>query len=264
MISTGTDIECAEGAPPRLELPILYQDDTLIAVHKPAGLLVHKSWIASDATEFALQTVRDQIGQYVYPVHRLDRPTSGLLLFAKSQAAAKHLSLQFESHSIDKSYLAIVRGWVDDSGTIDHPLKPKADKIVDRKRSQAPVAQQAITQYQRLATCELDVEVDRYPRSRYSLVKLHPHTGRKHQLRRHLKHIAHPIIGDPKHGKSVHNNFFKQQFDCGRLLLAAVSLTLKHPDDESSLHIACPLAEDFYQLCVQLGWESALSKYNNA
>ncbi len=190
------------------QLPIIYQDKYLVAINKPSGLLVHRSMIDRHETRFAMQMVRDQIGQRVYPLHRLDKPTSGVLLFALSPEVAKLAGEQFQQHSVSKSYLAIVRGVTDEKGLIDHALREQLDKITDRKAQKDKPAQDAITHYRRLADIELPVCIDRYPTSRYSLLQLTPETGRKHQIRRHLKHISHPIIGDAKHGKGKHNRYF--------------------------------------------------------
>jgi len=183
-------------------LPILYRDDWLIAIHKPAGLLVHRSALDRHETRFALQMLRDQIGRQVFPVHRLDKGTSGVLLFALDREVGRVLNGQFERGEVAKTYLAVVRGHPPEAGEIDHPLVRMADEHAGIVASAA--AQPALTRYCRLATVELPYRVDRYPSSRYALLELEPLTGRWHQLRRHLKHIAHPIIGDATHGKGRH------------------------------------------------------------
>jgi tRNA pseudouridine65 synthase len=231
-----------------MHLPIIYRDAHLIAVHKPAGLLVHRSPVDPSETEFAVQLLRDQIGQYVYPLHRLDRPTSGILLFALDSEAAAGLSEQFLHHTIHKSYLAIVRGYAPEQAHIDHPVKAQVDKYT--KASQP----QGITDLYRLATCELPIPNDKYPHSRYSLVELRPHTGRRHQLRYHLKHLAHPIIGDPRYGKRVHNDLFKTHFDSHRLLLASVELRFTHPLTQQPVHLQCLPSPDFMAVATHLGW----------
>ena len=176
-----------------------------------------------------MHLLRDQMGQWVYPVHRLDRPTSGVLLFALSEEAARRMGERFETQQVRKTYQAIVRGHIKQEGAVNHPLKPLADFKRDKKRLQAKPAQSASTGFKRLGTFEWDVCVDKYPTARYSWVELHPKTGRKHQLRRHLKHLSHPIIGDPKYGKSAHNRFFTERFGSERLLLAATELSFEHP-----------------------------------
>ncbi|TGD76260.1 tRNA pseudouridine(65) synthase TruC [Mangrovimicrobium sediminis] len=235
-------------------MPVLYRDEHLVAVHKPSGLLVHRSPIDRHETRFALQLVRDQVGQRVYPVHRLDKPTSGVLLFALSPEIARELSTQFAEHSMGKTYLAVVRGYCPDSGSIDHPLTDKADAIADRNRSQPRPAQSAHTDYRCLATVELPHAVDRYPQARYSLVELLPREGRRHQLRRHMKHIGHPIIGDAKYGKGVHNRFFREHYACERLLLACTGMDLLHPVSGEPLQLRAEPVGSFARLLDGFGW----------
>jgi len=235
----------------REALPILYRDDWLIAVHKPAGLLVHRSGLDRHETRFALQILRDQIGRMVWPVHRLDKGTSGILLFALDRDVGRAVSGQFERGEVEKTYLAVVRGHPPDSGEIDHPLARMAD---EHAGIAGGPAQTALTRYRRLATVELPYQVDRYPSSRYALLELKPLTGRWHQLRRHMKHISHPIIGDATHGKGRHNRLFQALFDCRRLLLAATEIRLTHPVSGQALRLATPPAEDFFRVLQPLGW----------
>ncbi|MBB5321366.1 pseudouridine synthase [Marinobacter oulmenensis] len=209
-------------------LTTLYYDDYLLAVHKPAGLLVHRSPIDRHETEFALQYARAlNGGKHVYPVHRLDRPTSGVLLFALDPDTARRLGQAMMAGLMAKTYQAVVRGWPPESGVIDHPLREEPEDR-RRKHEEQPV-REALTRYRRLATTEIPVAIERYPTSRYSLVELFPATGRKHQLRRHMKHISHPIIGDANHGRGRHNRYFAERFGEGRLMLAATRLELIHP-----------------------------------
>lgn len=236
------------------ELEIIYRDKYLAAINKPSGLLVHRSKIDPYETRFALQMLRDQIGQHVYPVHRLDKPTSGVLLFALSSEIARNVSESFANHCVKKNYLAVVRGYAPEQGIIDHPLKDKADKFADRDKSVLTPAREAVSHFSRLATIELPIFVDCYPQSRYSLVEVQPVTGRKHQIRRHLKHIGHPIIGDAKHGKGVHNRFFQQHYDCGRLLLACTKLELKHPVSNEPLQLNAKLDKRFNSLLERFNW----------
>lgn len=233
-------------------LPILYRDDSLIAVHKPAGLLVHRSVLDRHETRFALQMLRDQIGRPVFPVHRLDKGTSGVLLFALDREVGRLLNRQFERGEVSKRYLAVVRGHPPESGEIDHPLRRMADEQAGIAARAA--AQPARTRYRRLATVELPYRVDRYPSSRYALVELAPLTGRWHQLRRHMKHIAHPVIGDATHGKGQHNRLFQALFGHPRLLLAATEMRLVHPVSGLALRLQAGLAEDFAEVIRRLGW----------
>ena len=233
-------------------LDVLWRDEHLIAVHKPAGLLVHKSPIDQHETRYAMRILRDQIGQWVYPVHRLDKPTSGLLLFALSSDIARLVSDQFEHRGVKKTYQAVVRGYTPETAEIDHDLKEIAAFKSEKKTVEKMEPKPARTDYQRLTTYELPFSDGRFPTSRYSHLKLYPHTGRKHQIRRHLKHISHPIIGDVSYGKGPHNRLFRDEFGSGRLLLAATRLILEHPLSGEKLDIHCPLAEEFNQLLNQL------------
>ncbi|WP_413615233.1 pseudouridine synthase [Halomonas cupida] len=237
-------------------LPILYQDDHLVAVHKPTGLLVHRSPLASDAEEFLVQRLRDQLGQRVYPVHRLDRPTSGIMILALSSQIASRLGEAFSEHQIDKRYLAVVRGIGPVEQRIDRPLR---EEDGSRPKAQMP-AMAAISEVRRLDGVELPVQIDRYPQARYSLMSVHPLTGRRHQIRRHLAGIGYPIIGDAKHGKGNHNRFFRDQLDCGRLLLAATHLSFEHPVERTPLSLVCPLDACMTRLFERFGWNAHLPR----
>lgn len=239
-------------------LDILYQDDWLIAVNKPSGLLVHRSMIDRSETRFALQILRNQTGRHVFPLHRLDRPTSGVLLFGLSAEVARQTAPLFADGQIQKTYLAVVRGLAPEGGIIDHPLKEEADPIADRKARTDKPPQTAITRFSRLASVDLPIAVDRYPSSRYSLVRCEPQTGRKHQIRRHMKHINHPIIGDAKHGKSLHNRFFQQHYQAHRLLLAATQLDFLHPFTGQPVSVSAPLDDTFGNLLRALDWQKAV------
>ena len=239
-------------------LEILYQDRYLVAINKPSGLLVHKSPIDKQETEFALQRVRDQIGKYVYPVHRLDKPTSGVLLFALSAQMAQTMSLLFRSSAIHKEYIAIVRGFTEKEGVIDYPLKQMLDTKVQKLNGRTKEIQAAQTKFQRLAIVELPFPVSRYPVARYSLVKLFPRTGRKHQLRRHMKHIFHPIVGDTKHGRGEHNTLFRKTYECHRLLLHSNRLSFIHPVSNKQVVIDASLDETWHRLVQNFGWENLI------
>lgn len=239
----------------RVPLEILYQDEYIIAINKPSGLLVHKSPIDKHEREFALQLLRDQIGQYVYPVHRLDKPTSGVLLFALSSEIAQTMSLLFRSHEVKKEYIAIVRGYSADEEEIDYPLKQMLDTKEQKEQGITKEAQEAQTYYERLATVELPYAVSRYPVARYSLLRLVPKTGRKHQLRRHMKHIFHPIVGDTKHGRGEHNTLFREKFDSHRLLLHAVKMEFEHPVTKKRIILEAPLDLTFKTLFKSFSWE---------
>jgi len=204
-----------------------------------------------------MQMLRDQIGQHVYPVHRLDKPTSGVLLFALNADSARKMSELFRARETEKEYLAVVRGYTDEKGLIDYPLKEELDRKSDSRAVQDKAAQDAVTEYCRISTVELPYHVGRYQSARYSLVRLKPSTGRKHQLRRHMKHIFHPIVGDTSHGDGKQNSFFRDRFSCHRLLLAAVRLGFIHPETNESLEIGALPGADFSDLIEALGWCSA-------
>ncbi len=239
-------------------LPILFQDDHVVAIHKPAGLLVHRSELDRHETRFAVQLLRDQLGRHVHPAHRLDRGTSGVLVFALDRDTARQLGGQFERQEVAKTYLAVVRGHPPEAGRIDHALSRRRDDAEWVGDEASEAAQPAVTDFRTLATCELPFAVDRYPTSRYALVELTPHTGRKHQIRRHLKHLSHPIIGDATFGKGRHNRFFQQQFGCHRMLLACVRMQFVHPLSGEPLDVIAPPDGEFATLLDALGWTTAL------
>ncbi len=239
-----------------LPIKILYQSNHLIAVNKPAGMLVHRSWLDKHETVFLMQTLRDQIGQHVFPVHRLDRPTSGVMLFALNSDTARELAQQFEYKQVQKTYRAIVRGWTDDAGCIDYPLKEQLDVIADPFADADKPAQSAITEYRTLARVELPfVSHARFPTSRYSLLHITPHTGRKHQIRRHLKHIFHPIIGDTTHGDLKQNKAVQKFCSVNRLLLHAESLVFRLPETDESICVHAPYDDDWQRVCRAFGWQ---------
>ena len=238
-------------------LPVLYQDEYLAVIDKPAGLLVHRTMLARGEKWFAMQLLRDQLGQHVFPVHRLDRPTSGLMVFALSAEVAKIMGEQFAAHAVEKTYHAVVRGYLAGEGRVDYALQEELDAIADKHAQQNKAAQSAVTDYQCVQQVELPVAVSKkHATSRYSLVKLQPKTGRKHQLRRHMAHLRHPIIGDTNHGDGRHNKFFRQHFGIHRLLLVANELRFNHPISGQPLHFSLPLPAAFLQpftvTCEQL------------
>lgn len=228
------------------ELPILYQDDVVVAIDKPAGLLVHRTSLDSQATEFALQRLRDQIAAHVYPVHRLDRPTSGVLLFGLHPEAARDLTMQFADRAVEKTYTAFVRGFCDDCGSYDRPLR---DKVDPRSTTRLQGAERdAVTEFRTLDRFEVPFSDGRHATSRYSLLRLVPRTGRRHQIRRHLKHASHPILGDTEHGDHRHNQRFRETFGLTRMLLVATSLGFTHPRTGRKLVLNAPLGREFEEL----------------
>lgn len=234
-------------------LQILYIDRDFVAVNKPAGLMVHRARGAPQETEFALQMVRDMLGSRVYPVHRLDKPTSGVLIFGRHQEAASLLAQAFSANRVCKRYLAVVRGYSEPEGIIKKPLaKYREGKVRTR------ISQEAVTHYIRLGTIELPYPVGPYLTARYSLLLAAPETGRFHQIRRHLQHIAHPVIGDRAHGDSNHNRFFAGVFDCSRLLLTAAELIFDHPYTGENTSIRAPLDQVFSLIIKSFAWDCLL------
>jgi tRNA pseudouridine65 synthase len=223
-------------------LKILYLDDYLAIVHKPAGWLVHRTPLDKGETRFVLQALRDQIGQHVWPVHRLDKGTSGVLVFALSADVARTLGQAFETgEGLHKTYRAIVRGWPLPEGLIDHALK----RMPDDMRSEREEVQPAQTRYATLRRGELPIAQGQFPSLRWAEVQLQPLTGRRHQLRRHMKHIAHPIIGDATHGKGPLNRAVAEHQGVQRLWLHAESLDLHHPISGQRLRLASLLPSEW-------------------
>lgn len=225
-------------------LPIIYQDEYLVAINKPHNLLVHRSPIAAEESVFALQLLRDQLGCWVSPCHRIDRKTSGILLFALSKEVDKMVKKQFEAHTIHKKYLALVRGYLPDEGMMDRPLAKENGDL-----------QNAITHYKCLQKVELDIEVSKYPKSRYSLVEISPETGRMHQIRRHFAQMRHYLIGDKTHGECKHNKMFEQRFGLNTMLLHAAELTFNHPITHENINLKAPLNEAFLSILAEIGIE---------
>lgn len=215
-------------------LEILYQDEYIAAINKPHGLLVHQSSIARDAEEFALQLLRDQIGQNVWPAHRLDRKTSGVLLFALDAETNKLLMTLFRENQVKKRYLALVRGFFPDELAIDYPLRKENGNL-----------QEAFTKVKLIEKFEVPFQIGQHPTSRYSLVEALPETGRMHQIRKHLAHVMHPIIGDRPHGCNKQNRYFKNEFQMETMLLHAAELIFKHPYNQKELSIKAQIQPEF-------------------
>ena len=231
-------------------LTVLWQDTHLIAIHKPAGWLVHRTGLDAGETRFVVQTLRDQLGgQRVHPVHRLDKGTCGVLLLALHAEAARAMGAAFMAHAVHKRYLALVRGWAPEAVEVDHALRP------DDAPPDTP-AQPARTQFRRLACFERTEAFDpRFPVTRASLVEAVPLTGRRHQIRRHLKHIAHPILGDATHGKGPLNRWWAapQRLGQQRLWLHAQALDFVHPLTGAPVALRSGLVwEDGALRCVQV------------
>lgn len=223
-------------------LPILYQDEHLVAINKPHNLLVHRSSIAAEESVFALQLLRDQLNCWVSPCHRIDRKTSGVLLFALTAEADKAVKMQFENHTTHKKYLALVRGYLPESGTADRPLAKENGTLQD-----------AVTHFRCLKKVELEIEVSRYPTSRYSLAEITPETGRMHQIRRHFAQLRHYLIGDKTYGECKHNKMFEEHFGLNTMLLHASELSFVHPITGANVHISAPMSDEFTRILTEIG-----------
>lgn len=217
-----------------MPLEILYHDAQLVAINKPHGLLVHRTGMAAGVNEFALQLLRDQIGKHVYPCHRLDRKTGGVLLFALQEKTNSLMQQKFMAGAVRKTYRAVVRGYTHPEGTIDYPLsRPDGS------------SQEAVTTYVTLKQTELNIPFLEHATSRYSLVEIVPETGRMHQIRRHFAHIRHPIVGDRPHGCNKQNKLFKERWGMTTMLLHAASLEFDHPVTGSCITLEARPAEEF-------------------
>jgi tRNA pseudouridine65 synthase len=225
------------------EPEILFENDELLVMNKPAGLLVHRSKLDAHEKRFALQWLRDHVGYHVYPLHRLDKGTSGALAFAKSPTAASKWSALWQTPSVSKSYMAMVRGWPASNITIDSALRdPDSPPDGERKPAKSELS--------RLQRFLIPQKIDRYPESRFALVELNPITGRRHQLRQHCKHISHPIIGDVRYGKGNYNRWLTGILGCNQLLLHAQQITFK--EGNGKLTITAPIDEKWTRLLSYL------------
>lgn len=211
-------------------LEILYQDDYFIAINKPSGLLVHKSYYAGVADEYAVEKLGHQIGKKVHLVHRLDRKTSGVLLFALDKESLKSMSDLFMDRKVEKKYLAILRGWTKEEETIDYDLTNENE-----------IVQHALTYYRRLQISEIDLPFREHQSSRYSLVEAIPETGRFHQLRKHFKHILHPILGCRKHGCNKQNKLWLNTFNVTAMPLHSHQISFSHPITKEEISINASL-----------------------
>jgi tRNA pseudouridine65 synthase len=227
----------ADTPPP--ELPVLYRDDALLIVNKPAGLVVHRGWATDRVT--ALDLARRLAGRHVHPVHRLDRATSGVLVFALDPGTARSMERAFAAEQIEKRYLALVRGLAPEHVLIDHPLAKEKGK------PKLPSSTRVV----RLEVFEVENDETQVTRC-YSWLEAQPHSGRPHQIRRHLKHINHPIVGDVRYGKAEHNRLFRRRFNLERMVLHAERLTLPHPALGEPLTAVAPLPPELCELLTAL------------
>ncbi len=227
------------------ELQTLYLDDGLAIVDKPAGLMVHDSALARGETDFAADRLREQFGKPVFLIHRLDRATSGCLLLAFNREMAGALGKTLMSGEVRKHYLAVCRGWPEEQFSIDHPLDGGPGK---------PLKKPAITHFQRLATGELPMPSPGFETSRYALLRCEPQTGRFRQIRRHLKHCFHHMIGDTSHGDGRHNRNFRMR-GVHRMLLHASSLSFLHPHSGERVNASAPLDAQWLKAYGLFGWD---------
>lgn len=221
---------------------ILYMDEAVVAVNKPPGMLVHRSHLDRHSPT-VMRAVRELTGKMVWPVHRLDRPTSGMLLMTFSRDLAAVLNDDFRYRRVSKEYLAVVRGYTEAAAEVDHPVKNSRGN-----------AQDAVSRYEKLSQVELPIAVGRYETARYSLVRVKPETGRYHQIRQHFHHISHPIAGDTVYGDGRHNRLFREHLLCRRLLLFSVSLAFTHPVDGRAITLRAGLGDEAKALFGRLGW----------
>ncbi|MBC8754995.1 pseudouridine synthase [Kordia sp. YSTF-M3] len=225
---------------------ILYEDDFVIAVAKPNNMLVHHSLMARNQSDeqTLVSLLQEKYEKQYFPIHRLDRKTSGIVLCAKEKAFVAPFQALFTSDQIQKVYYGIVRGFPPKSGVIDSPVKGR----------DAKVHKTALTHFETVANVTLPIPVQPFPESRYSLIKLLPKTGRMHQLRVHLNKINHPLIGDPKYGDRFHNRMFQTEFKMSNLFLHATSLSFQHPFLEKAIVINCPFPKDWQEIAKRFKW----------
>ncbi len=218
-------------------LEIIFQDEHLVAINKPNGLLVHRTPIAYYEKVFVLQLLRDQLGKRIYPIHRLDRKTSGVLLFAFNSETANSIQEQFKKQVVSKKYIAITRGYFPDEIEVDYDLTNDKNKT-----------QRAITFFKTLKRTEIDLPFGKHATSRYSLVHAFPKTGRQHQIRKHCNHVRHPIIADRPHGCNKQNKLFKEKWNMTTMLLHAEELILQHPVSGQEVILNAGLNSEFLRM----------------
>jgi tRNA pseudouridine65 synthase len=228
---------------------ILHIDEHIVVVNKPAGIPVHRSRLVNDGDVYLIDQVRALVEGPLHLIHRLDRATSGVLLIGRNSEVAGTLGRQFMQRDVEKTYLAVCRGWPEETGELDYPL-PGVRENSDRKP--------ALTRWRRLASIEVPIAINRYPQQRYALVEVSPETGRYRQIRRHFAHLRHPLIGDTSHGRTEHNRLFKQYYSVHRLLLHAQRLQFDHPVDGQRISIEAPLDAEFAGLLERFDWSISM------
>ena len=227
-------------------IEIVYEDDFVIAANKPNNFLIHNSHYARNITEKTLiDALQEQLNYPVYPIHRLDRKTSGIILLAKQKEFVALFQNLFNSNAVTKTYYAIVRGFSPATGKIDSPVK----------NDDTGIYKDALTNFKTISSIELDIPVHPYDKSRYSLVELTPKTGRMHQLRKHLNKISHPIVGDYKYGDRFHNRMFETEFNCDYLFLHAYSLKFNHPLSHQNLQLSANFTLDWQRIFDEFNWK---------
>lgn len=224
---------------------ILFQDEHLVVVDKPAGMPVHRSRMVACDDAYLIDVVREQVPGALHLIHRLDRATSGVVLIGRNAEVAGVLGRQFMARDVEKTYLAVCRGWPDETGEIDYPL-PGVREDGERKP--------ALTRWRRLHTIEVPIAINRYPQQRYALVEVSPETGRYRQIRRHFAHARHPLVGDTSHGRTEHNRLYKQYYGVHRLLLHAWRLAFAHPVTGERVEVSAPLDAEFAGLLQRFEW----------
>lgn len=242
------------------KIPVIYRDEHFIAVNKPAGLLIHPTMIDRHEKRNLVSILEEQCGRKVYVIHRLDKPTSGAVLLAFDSSSASKAVNAFSQKEVKKTYLAVVRGYPPVHDVIDSPVSDVQDKLLIKQGKGKNRLREAVTEYRRLQKTELPVSISKYPSSRYSLLEVHPKTGRMHQIRKHLKKIRYPIIGDTKYGDHRHNRHFREHMACDRMLLAATELTFFHPNLERMIKIEAQIGGEFLSIIKQFEWTKAIPK----
>lgn len=230
-----------------MNLKIIYEDEYLIAINKPHGLLVHRSSIATNTDLYALQLLRNQVGYHVFPVHRLDRKTAGVLVFSKTAEFVAPMQQTLHEESTAKRYHTIVRGFFPEEIIVDYALTNDKGKT-----------QEAITLFKCIQRTELPIALGKHQTSRYSLIEAYPKTGRMHQIRKHLNHLRHPIIGDRPHGCNKQNKLFLEKWQLNTMLLDAKELTFIHPASRETIHIKADYSEEFVRISTALFFTSNL------
>ena len=233
-----------------MSVRVIYEDEYILCVSKPNNMLVHHAFHSRNVSDelSLLQVIEAEKGFKTYPIHRLDRKTSGIILLAKQKEVVASFQELFTKNEIEKVYFGIVRGFSPDQKSIDSPVKGR----------DAKVHKDALTHLKTLENITLDIAVKPYDSSRYSLVALTPKTGRMHQLRVHANKISHPLLGDPKYGDKNHNLMFEQNFNCKNLFLHAGKLTFVHPYTKENLNLIAEFPEDWRRLFVQFNWKNPL------